>query len=135
MNFFRYIGQLLRDLVPLISEILLNIVFVFVLKRYYEYKSKTDSNACGSKNTTFEAIRLIERNNDIIAIYMSFLSSFIHIISLLALHLNRSKITMYVLINMLIGLLVSTRNSCNIFIFLKLNKKFRNNFWHNFAKK
>ena len=118
---FLYIGIFLRDILTLIVELSITVFLIITIVRIQKMRSENlrISNKRDNK----------ELNNSKITLIICLVSAFNHIqtfVSILALLFLGPYVTYVIDIATTILLLV--KNSVNLFIFLRLNKKFRHNF-------
>lgn len=123
----------IRDIIALALDITFTILLISALVNYKKQKMavvrSTGTNKVIYKKEDIDAVRT--------ALFLVFLSAFAHIINFSIHIIYRLDTTpnkfIYVLVGMTGNFLITTRYSFNFFIFLKLNKIFKNNFLRNFC--
>lgn len=115
----------LRDIVPLIGEIFVNIILVVVIVRYFKQKSVLQNQ----KKNSIIPFNRTNLKNSYIALVLCLISVCNHMLVFLGIVLFL-KIEHNTFLNLkaLFEICYSLRHSINFFIFLILNKKFRENF-------
>ena len=120
-----FIVNFIRDIVNFIAEVILNIILIVTMTRYY--KKRIVINV---QNPNTFVFRRTDINNSKIALFMNFISSIFHIITFsLVILLRCVSFDVYKIVTQIVGLMFTLRHSINFFLFLKLNKKFRRNFY------
>ena len=119
-----YFSNFIRDLVPFFLEIITNAYLVSLTYTFIKKKSSLNSNP---KQIAFN---LTQINNAKMAFVISLLSSTIHVMnfSLLIILITLPSEAYWIGGNVSLGIM-NTRHAFSIFIYLKLNKKFRQNFF------
>ena len=103
----------------------MNVILIITMIRYY--KRKTSNNV---QNPNTFAFKRTDLNNSKIALFMNFLSALSHIsIFSLFILIRFLSFGVFRILSQIIGILCTIRHSVNFFLFLKLNKKFRRNFY------
>ena len=127
-----YLANFVRDIITCIIEITINICLILAMFDYYKNKDSVLNHANNTDQITANNIIIFRKsdiNNSRIAMFICFCSSLSHILvfSILIIFIF-ADFKVYIIYVYCIGLFFVIRHSLNIFIFLKLNKKFRRNF-------
>lgn len=114
-----------RDILSFIIEMILNVVLIVTITRFYKSRMTINVNT----PSTF-AFRRTDINNSKIALFMNFLSAFFHVTTFsLVILIEYVSFDVYNYVSKIFIIIFSFRQSLNFFLFLKLNKKFRRNFY------
>ena len=141
---FAYLLFIIRDFITLVIKIILNIISVILVKKYFRKLSKdvkvnvqTNELPSGNYGSTKKAYMTeIDRNLTYIAIWMSVLSSienlfFVFTYIYLTMSFDQFGLTLYFFANFLIAL----KHSSNLILLYSFNyvfkKEFKNFFWSN----
>ena len=120
-----FLSNFIRDIISFLIEIILNIILIVTMTRYY--KRRLTINV---QNPNSFAFRCTDMNNSKIALFMNFISALFHMATFsLIILLRYLSFDVYASITLIVGLIFTFRHSLNLFLFLKLNKKFRRNFY------
>ena len=121
---FLFLSNFIRDIISFIVEIILNIILIVTMTRFY----KTRMTISIQNLSTF-AFKRTDVNNSKIAFLMNFVSALFHIITFSFMILLNLSTDAYFFVSKIFAVIFSLRHALNIFLFLKLNKKFRRNFY------
>ena len=122
-----YFGNALRDLLPLIIGIVLNIYLIIVTIRFHKNRI-TISASLTNPNETI-VFKKTNVNNTKLAFLLAMISFFFDAYSFGALIIYLTLPTkLYWITTVALLILYEVKHSANIFILLKLNMKFRRNF-------
>ena len=117
----------IRDLLPLIIGIVLNIYLVIVTIRFH--KNRTSTSTSISNSSEANIFKKTNVNNTKLAFILGMISAYFHIFNFSLMFFSLEIPLEVLLIAAQINtLLFEIRHSFSIFILLKLNKKFRDNF-------
>ena len=120
-----FVFNFMRDIMNFIIEIILNIVLMLTMRRYYNNRM-----ALNISNMNLFEFRRTDTNNAKIALFLNFISAFFHMTSFSTVILIKYfSFSYFHIFSKIIILAYTSRHSMNIFLFLKLNKKFRRNFY------
>ena len=113
-----FLANCVRDIIPLIIEIIINIYLTFTIVDYNKKRQ-----ALGVQN------QKININNSRIAILLCFFSSLLHCFTFSLIILFRFADTkIYVIFSFFVSVFYSIKHSINFVIFFFFNEKFRTNF-------
>lgn len=119
------ISNFIRDIISLIIEVTLNVILIVTMIRFY--KARMMINV---QNFNTFAFKRTSINNSKIALFMNFVSSVFHVTTFFFIIIRQySSVDTYNYISKIFAIVYSFRHSLNFFLFLKLNKKFRRNFY------
>ena len=120
-----FISNFIRDIISFMVEMILNISLIVTMTRYYKRRMTVNI-----QNLNTFAFKRTDINNNKIALFMNFLSAIFHTVTFALLIILRNH-SFYAYIGVSHGFLIlySLRHTLNFFLFLKLNKKFRRNFY------
>ena len=123
-----YFANFIRDIVPFLLETIVNIILIFVTISFYKKKRQlTNSFHQGADKTVFRRTSI---NNTKIAFIIGIISALIHVFNFsLLIILITLPDEIYYKVGHVMVFLHNARHALGIFIYLKLNKKFRGNFF------
>jgi len=116
----------LRDLVPLVLEITLNIFLLMKLRKYIKKKRILLSRNKNRSKAIIKNFKKCDENNTRLAVLLCLLSAATHILSLLHFFAPLSEKYLAVMFSNKIFILMSTlKHSINLLIFYRFNKIFK----------
>ena len=123
---FVFMNNFIRDVLTLFVEVFLNGALFFSIKSFFKRKITLTAKNSNQTNLNLN-LRLIERRNSEISVFLSILSSLTHLLTFsvfVSSKLDNQNNTI-MSSGMLPALFNALKNSINFFIFLLLNKQFR----------
>ena len=128
-----YVSIVFRDIVTVIIEMVVTVILVITIIKFYNRKRRVvsikDVNMAEDTNSEPIIFRETDLNNSKITLFICIFSFLNHIIVFMSristLYFELNVTVTLIFISMLLFLI---KQSCNFFIFLKLNKKFKRNF-------
>lgn len=122
--YYTYFNNFFRDAITILIDVILNILLIQSMKRF-NARHLFLSNQSSSSH-----LKKSERKNIIIAGSICSMAVFIHFVSFISFILfTVGQEELWRATSLLNGILHSIKNSLNFFIYLLLNKKFRNKFF------
>ena len=132
---FVFMNNFIRDVLTLFVEIFLNGALFFSIKSFFKRKKTLTGKNSNQINLSLN-LRSIERRNSEISVFLSILSGLTHLFTFSVFVLSKLKNQNNTIMSsgMLPALFNALKNSINFFIFLLLNKQFRQHFLKFIAK-
>jgi hypothetical protein len=116
----------LRDLVPLVLEVTLNIVLFMKLRAYLKKKRILLAENKNRNKAIIKNFKKCDENNTLLAVIMCLLSAATHLLSLIHFFIPLSGSYPVVLFSEnLFNLVVTLKHAINLFIFYRFNKIFK----------
>lgn len=135
-DWFLMISNIVKDIITLVFEIIVNILLILALKAYRKQKIRLQTAKTVKQKSIFtkEDFGMVKT-----ALLLSFFSAMLHLLNfgtfLAKKYDTTSNQIYYILIGIFGTTLILIRHSINFFIFLNFNKKFQTEFYRVFCMK